>query len=535
MSGKGKDFLFDQPARLKLKEGIDILYKTAGITLGPKGKNVGIESSFGAPKISNDGCSITSEIEVKDPFVNMGVSMGKEVAKTIKELSGDGTTTGIVLLHSLVNLSLKAIASGVSPIEVKRGMEKGVNLVVKALESKAMHIQSNDDIKHIATIAASLDSSVGEIIAEAMELSDSNASVIVIEEGKGRDTIIEKVEGMQFDRGFISPYFCSNSDKMTLSMENPKILITDKKIQSIQDILPLLEQTAAKGQALFIIADDVEGDVLSTLVLNKLRGTLKVACVKAPGFGENKHEMLQDIAVLLGGQVITDSTGETLANVTSDQLGSCERIEVTKETTTIVGGHGSNEAIHARVKQISFEEEQAQSDYDKEKCNKRKAKLQGGVCVIHVGATSEMELSAKKKLFEDSLNSTKAAQNYGFVLGGGIALLRAGQTLSSAKVSDSERIGLDIVKIATRAPFRQIVSNAGKDPAVINNEVLEAEENVGFNTKTGRVEDMKKACIIDPASVVFNALICAASAAATIILSEVLITDAIDEDNTPAK
>lgn len=525
MSGKGKDFLFDQEARLKLKEGIDILYKTAGITLGPRGNNVGIESSFGAPKISSDGGNIAAEIEVKDPFTNMGVSMGKEVAKKIKEVSGDGTTTGIVILHSLVKESLKAIASGISPIEVKRGMEKGAQLAAEALEASATQVQSNEDLKHIATIAASLDAQVGQTIADAMEMASSGAGVCVIEEGKGRETTLEKVEGMQFNRGYLSPYFCSDSDKMLLYMNSPKILVTDKKIQSIQDLLPLLESMAATGSPLFIIADDVEADVLSTLVLNKLRGTLKVACVKAPGFGERKKEMLEDIAALVGAEVISEEKGMSLAATEPSALGSCDKIEVSKDSTTLIGGHGSKEAIDRRLEQIAFEAQRATSDYDREKCNERSGKLQGGVCVIRVGANSEIELKAKKQLFEDSLNSTKAAQKEGFVLGGGISLLRAGQMLEEAKVSPSERIGLSIVQKATWAPFKQIVSNGGKDPAVIGNEILASDKNVGFNTKTGKVEDMFAANIIDPASVVIHAFKCAVSAAATIVLSDVLITD----------
>ena len=526
MSETGKDFLFDQAARLKLKEGIEILYKTAGITLGPKGKNVGIESTFGAPTISSDGSNISSEIEVKDPFVNMGVNMGKETANKIKELSGDGTTTGIVLLNDLVSLSLKAIAAGVSPIEIKRGIEKGCDLVTKTIEDSAMHIQSNDDIKHIATIAAALDEEIGVTIAKAMEKAESNASVIVIEEGKGRETLIEKVEGMQFDRGYISPYFCSDLKKMTLSMDSPLILVTDQKIQSIQQLLPLLEQTAASGKALFIIADDVEGDVLSTLVLNKLRGTLNIACVKAPGFGDRKKEMLQDMATLLGTDVICAETGGDLTKVTLEELGSCTKVEVTKDSTTLMGGTTSSEAVKKRLDQISNEEEKASNDYEKEILAKRKATLQGGVYIIKVGATSEMELTAKKARFEDSLNSTKAAQKYGFVLGGGIALLRAGQRLDTATCTASEKIGFDILKQALHAPFRQIVANAGKDPAVVSDEIFSSNENVGFNTKTGMIEDMQKASIIDPASVVLNALKCAVSTAGTVILSEVLITDA---------
>lgn len=529
MAEKGKDFLFDQSARLKLKEGIEILYKTAGITLGPKGKNVGIESSYGAPKISSDGNNIASEIEVKDPFVNMGVNMGREAAKTIKELAGDGTTTGIVLLHALVSEALKAIASGTSPIEVKRGLEKACDQVTKTLESSAMHIESSDDIKHIATIAAGLDEEVGSVIADAMEQAEQNASVIVIEEGKGRETTIEKVEGMQFDRGYISPYFCTDHEKMTLSLDEPLVLITDKKIQSIQEILPLLEQTASTGKPLFIIADDIEGDVLSTLVLNKLRGTLKVACVKAPGFGERKKELLQDIATVLDGTLISEETGGNLAKVTLDQLGRCSRVEANKESTTLIGGSGSEEALKERVEQISFEEEKATSDYDKETLVKRKAKLQGGVYIIKVGATSEVALEAKKARFIGSLNSTKAAQKHGFVLGGGIALLRAGQKLDLSQAQEADKIGFNLLTKACEAPFRQIVSNAGSDPAVMISEIFSSHDNLGFNTKTGKLEDMKTASIIDPASVVKSALQCAVSTAATVILSEVLISDA-EED-----
>lgn len=528
-----KDIIFEEAAREKLKEGIDKLADTVGVTLGPKGKNVGIESSWGTPTITNDGNSVVKDIELKDPYANMGVSMGKEVARKIKEKSGDGTTTGIILLRALVKEGIKNIASGVSPISLKRGIEKGVHAVLSELDALATPVENSDAIRNIATVSASGNEEIGKTIAEAIE-KVGNSGVITIEEGKGTTTTIEMVEGMQFDRGYTSPYFCTNAESMLVEMEQAGILITDKKISSIQEILPLLQPLAASGKGLIIIAEDIEGDALSTLVVNKLRGTLKVAAVKAPGFGDRRKAMLEDIAVLTGATVVSEEKGMQLKEVGTEVLGSAEKIEISKETTTIVGGAGRKEELEARIKVIDAELENASSDYDREKLEERRAKLQGGVAVIRVGAPSEPEMKQKKQVFEDSLNSTRAAQESGFVPGGGVALLRASQNVKGLKLTDEEMVGLKIVLRACHAPFKQIVENCGKDSSLYLEEVLAKGNGFGFDAKSETVIDLVKGHVIDPTKVVKNCLKYAASIAGVILISEALITDAPEDEEETA-
>ena len=531
MSSTPKELIFEEEARNKLKEGIDKLADTVGVTLGPKGKNVGLESSWGAPTITNDGNSIVKDIELKDPYANMGVSMGKEVARKIKEHSGDGTTTGIILLRALVTQGVKNIASGGSPINLKRGIDKAVDFVLKEIDALATPVEKPEAIENIAVVSASGNQEIGKMIFDAID-KVGKEGVITIEEGKGTSTAIEMVEGMQFDRGYTSSYFCTNPETMQVEMEQASILITDKKISSIQEILPLLQSVSASGKGLFIIAEDIEGDALSTLVINKLRGSLKVAAVKAPGFGDRRKALLEDLAILTGGTVVSEEKGMNLKDATPDILGSAEKIEVSKDATIIVGGKGEKKALEDRIKQIDGEKAHATSDYDKEKLDERKAKLQGGVAVIRVGAPSEPEMKQKKQAFEDSLNSTRAAQESGFVPGGGTALLRAGWKLGTLTLEAEEQVGLSIVQEACMAPFKQIVNNCGKDSALFVEEALGTAKNFGFNARTEKIEDLIAAQVIDPAKVVKNCLKYAASVAGIILISEALITDAPEDDES---
>ncbi|NGX51505.1 MAG: 60 kDa chaperonin [Chlamydiae bacterium] len=528
-----KDIIFEEEARAKLIEGIDTLADTVGITLGPKGKNVGLESSWGAPTITNDGNSIVKDIELKDPYANMGISMGKEVARQIKENSGDGTTTGIILLRALVKQGIKNIASGTSPINLKRGIEKAVDLILKEIDALAIPVENPEAIENIATVSASGDQEIGKLIFEAIE-KVGKEGVITIEEGKGTTTTIEMVEGMQFDRGYTSPYFCTNPEKLLVEMSEAAILITDKKISSIQEILPLLQAQSSTGKPLLIIAEDIEGDALSTLVVNKLRGTLKIAAVKAPGFGERRKALLEDIAILTGATLISEERGILLKDATVELLGSAEKIELTKDATTIIGGRGRKEDLDGRIRQIEAEYEKSTTDYDREKLEERKAKLQGGVAVIRVGAPTEPEMKQKKQVFEDSLRSTRAAQESGFVPGGGAALLRASRKLDSLKLDAEEQVGVRIVQVACSAPMKQIAVNCGKDGSLILEEVLSKEKSFGFNARTEQVEDLISAQVIDPALVVKNSLKYAASVAGIVLISEALITDAPEEDELPA-
>ncbi|GAB4184422.1 MAG: chaperonin GroEL [Simkaniaceae bacterium] len=530
MADSAKEILFEEQAREKLKTGVEKLAKAVAATLGPKGMNVGIDESFGAPKITNDGGSIVQTMELKDQYENMGVSMGKEVAGKIKDKCGDGTTSGIILLNALVQKGVKNIASGASPIHIKRGMEKGLEKILQEISKISIPVKSKQETENIATVSASGDKEVGKMITEAFTKVGSDG-VITIEEGKGTETTLEVVEGMQFDRGYLSAYFCTEQEKRLVEMSHPRILLTDKKINSVQDILPVLQNAASAGEELLIIADDVEGDVLSTLVVNKLRGTLKVCAVKAPGFGDRRKAMLGDLAVLTGATVVSEDAGMQLKDAGPDVLGSAEKIEVSKDHTIIIGGKGKPDAVQARIHQIENEINNAKSSYDIEKLQERKAKLSGGVAVIRVGAPTEPEMKQKKQIFEDSLNSTTSAQEEGIVPGGGIALLRASRAVDSLNLEEEEKLGAQILKEACIAPVRQIIQNSGFDPSIILEEIYPKENPFGFNAVTEKVEDLIQAGVIDPAKVVKNALHSAVSIAGVILISEALIGEAPEDEN----
>jgi chaperonin GroEL len=531
MSATPKELIFEEEARGKLLSGIDQLAEIVGVTLGPKGRNVGLQASWGAPTITNDGNSIVKDVELKDQYANMGVSMGKEVASKMKEKCGDGTTSSILILRALVQNGVKNIASGASPIGIKRGMEKALELVLSELEGYAIPIKNESETRNIAIASASGNLAIGELIADAIK-KVGKEGVITIEEGKSTDTTVEMVEGMQFERGYLSAYFCTNAETMSVEMHDVRILITDKKISSVQEILPILQATASAAQELFIIAEDIEGDALSTLVVNKLRGTLKVCAVKAPGFGDRRKALLQDLAILTGGTLVSEEAGILLKDATADMLGRAEKVVTTKDKTTLVGGKGTPKEIAERIKQIEGEASTTTNPYDKEKLEERKAKLSGGVAVIRVGAATEPEMKQKKQMFEDSLNSTRAALEEGIVLGGGIALLRASKCLAKTKLEGDEVLGAQILSKACEAPFKQIVTNTGYDSSVVLEEVLAKGANFGFNALTEKVEDLLQSGVIDPTKVIKNALKYATSAAGVIWLSEVLIGNAPeDEEN----
>lgn len=523
-----KELIFEEQARDKLREGIEKLADVVGVTLGPQGRNVGLDASWGAPTITNDGNSIVKDIEFKDQYLNMGASLAKEVAAKMKEKCGDGTTTTLLLLRALVHNGLKNIASGANPIGLKRGMEKACEAITKELSGFAIPLKNEQETKNIAIVSASGNEEIGNLISEAIQKA-GKSGVITIEEGKTTDTTIEIVDGMQFDRGYMSSYFCTNMDTLNVEMHDVKILLTDKKITSVQEILPLLQGVAGTAGELLIIADDIEGDALSTLVINKIRGTLKVAAVKAPGFGDKRKAMLEDIAILTGATVVSEDTGMLLREATVEVLGEAEKIVITKEKTTVIGGRGESKNISARVKQLEAEIKGATSSYDKEKLEERKAKLAGGVAVIRVGAPSEPEMRQKKQMFEDSLNSTKAALEEGIVPGGGIALLRACKAASKLKLTGDELTGAEIVLKACEAPFRQIVTNTGHDSSVILDQVIGGEFGIGFNAQTEKVENMITSGVVDPCKVVKNALQLSVSSAGIIVLSEVLIGNAPEE------
>lgn len=524
-----KDIIFEEEAREKLLTGICRLADVVAGTLGPKGRNVGLDKAWGAPTITNDGNSIVKEIELADPFENMGVSMAKEVAEKLKEKCGDGTTTGTILLRALVEHGIKQIASGASPIGVKRGIEKACEAIVAELEKSAVEIKDNKETRDIATVSASGNFAVGDLIAEAIE-KVGRSGVVTIEEGKTTETAIELVEGMQFDRGYISAYFCTNAEKLSVEMSNPQILLVDKKISNIQELLPVLQANATTGKELLIIAEDIEGDALSTLVVNKLRGTLKIAAVKAPGFGDKRKANLDDLAALTGATVVSEETGMDLKDVPPDVLGSAERVEITKDKTTIINGSGVQQAIEDRIKQIDNELQNATSSYDQEKLEERKAKLSGGVAVIRVGGATEPEVKQKKQMFEDSLSSTKAALEEGVIVGGGVALLRASAAATKLELFGDEAVGAKILVDACRSPIKQIADNAGADGSVVLQEVLESKDSFGFNALTGKVEDLMKCGVIDAAKVVKLCLTHACSVAGIVLISEALVTDASDDE-----
>jgi len=530
MSDKPKELIFEEEARQFLLKGIQKLTDVVGVTLGPKGRHVGLDASFGAPKITNDAGSIVDDIELKNQYENMGAAIGKEMASKMKESCGDGTTTAILLLNALVENGVKNISSGASPILIKRGIEKAVDLIVEHLQKGATAVQKGKEIEEIATASASGDPKIGKDIASAFE-KVGKEGVISIEEAQGTESTIEMVEGMQFDRGYSSAYFCTNTEKMICEMQKPRILVTDQKIHSVQEILPLLQAAAQTAQEILIIADDIEGDVLSTLVINRLRGSLKVCAVKAPGFGDRRKAMLEDISILTGATLISEERGTTLKDVESSALGGAEKVVIGKDKTTLISGEGDTSGIAQRIKQLEIEMEQTESAYDKEKIAERKAKLSGGVAVIRVGALTEPELKQKKRQYEDSLSSTRAAVEEGVVIGGGIALLRAaGAAEAQLKLSAEEQVGAHIVIEACRAPLRRLAENCGLESSVVLQEVLQKGKNLGLNALTGKVEDLINQGIRDPLKVVKNSLKFAASSAGVVLLSECLIGEAEEEE-----
>ncbi|WP_346856658.1 chaperonin GroEL [uncultured Draconibacterium sp.] len=521
-----KEIKFDIEARDLLKSGVDQLANAVKVTLGPKGRNVVIEKKFGAPQITKDGVTVAKEIELSDAYENLGAQMVKEVASKTGDDAGDGTTTATVLAQSIVNVGLKNVTAGANPMDLKRGIDKAVEAVVASIAEQAQTI--GDDyakIESVAKISANNDSVIGALIAEAMKKVHKEG-VITIEEAKGTDTYVDVVEGMQFDRGYLSPYFVTDAEKMVAELDNPFILIHDKKISTMKDMLPVLEATAQTGRPLMIISEDVDGEALATLVVNRLRGSLKVCAVKAPGFGDRRKEMLEDIAILTGGTVITEEKGMKLEQATIDMLGQCEKITVDKENTTVVNGAGETEAIAARVNQIKTQMETTTSDYDKEKLQERLAKLAGGVAVIYVGAASEVEMKEKKDRVDDALHATRAAVEEGIVAGGGVALVRAIEALESLKgENDDETTGVEIVKRAIEEPLRQIVANAGKEGAVVVQKVKEGKADFGYNARTDKYENLFETGVIDPAKVTRVALENAASIAGMFLTTETVIVE----------
>ena len=521
-----KDIKFNIDARNLMKEGADALADAVKVTLGPKGRNVIIDKKFGAPQVTKDGVTVAKEIELEDRFQNMGAQMVKQVASKTNDQAGDGTTTATVLAQAIINVGLKNVTAGANPMDLKRGIDKAVAAVVANLQQQSQSVGDDfDKIEQVATISANNDEYIGKLIAEAMSKVKKDG-VITVEEGKGTETEVKVVEGMQFDRGYISAYFMTNPDKMEAVLENPYILITDKKISAMKDLMPILEPVAREGRSLLIIAEDVDGEALTTLVVNKLRGTLKVAAVKAPGFGDRRKEMLQDIAILTGGQVISEERGVTFENATVDMLGQAEKVSIDKDTTTIVDGAGDKAAVQQRTAQIRTQIENTKSDYDREKFQERLGKLAGGVAVLYVGAASEVEMKEKKDRVEDALNATRAAVEEGIVAGGGVAYIRAEEALKSLKgENEDEQTGINIVARAIEEPLRTIVANAGLEGSVVVQKVKEGKKDFGFNARTETYENLLAAGVIDPTKVSRVALENAASVAGMFLATECAIVD----------
>jgi chaperonin GroEL len=530
-----KDILFDIEGREKLKAGVDALANAVKVTLGPKGRNVVIGKKFGAPQITKDGVTVAKEIELKDPMENMGAQMVKEVASKTADIAGDGTTTATVLAQAIITSGLKNVAAGANPMDLKRGIDKAVSEVVKNLKALSKEVGTDaSKIEQIATISANNDETIGKLISEAMKVV-GNDGVITVEEAKGTETEMKTVEGMQFDRGYLSPYFVTNTEKMVTEMENPLILITEKKISSMKELLPILEPVVQAGKGLLILAEDVDGEALGTLVVNRLRGSLKVAAVKAPGFGDRRKAMLEDIAILTGGQVISEERGMTLENVTMDMLGQAQKIDIDKDNTTIINGKGDKEAIQARVNQIRAQIETTTSDYDREKLQERLAKLAGGVAVLYVGAPTEVEMKEKKDRVDDALAATRAAVEEGIVPGGGVALLRAIESLDKIEaLNEDEATGIAIVKRAAEEPLRQIIANAGGEGAIIVQRVREGKDDFGYNARTDKFENLYAAGVIDPTKVTRIAVENAASIASMLLTTECVIVDQPEEANPAA-
>ncbi len=521
-----KEVKFSQDARERLLHGVDVLASAVRVTLGPKGRNVVLEKSFGAPRITKDGVTVAKEIELEDRFENMGAQMVREVASKTSDTAGDGTTTATVLAHAIVREGAKSVAAGSNPMDLKRGVDLAVTAVIEELKAKSKKVTSSDEIAQVGTISANGDTEIGQMIAKAMK-KVGNDGVITVEEAKALETELDVVEGMQFDRGYISPYFITDADKMRVELEDPYILINEKKLSNMQSLLPVLEAIVQTGRPILLIAEDVEGEALATLVVNKLRGGLKVAAVKAPGFGDRRKAMLQDIAVLTGGQVISDDLGIKLENVTLDMLGRAKKVTITKDDTTLINGAGEKADIEARVAQIRQQINDTTSDYDREKLQERLAKLAGGVAVIKVGGVTEMEVKEKKDRVDDALNATRAAVEEGILPGGGVALLRAASVLDKVKAAnEDQKVGINIVRRALQAPARQIAENAGEDGAVIVGKVVEKNDySFGYNAQSGEYGDLVKQGVIDPVKVVRTALQDAASVAGLLITTEAMVAE----------
>jgi len=529
-----KEILFNIDARDQLKKGVDELANAVKVTLGPKGRNVILEKKFGAPQITKDGVTVAKEIELDDPQQNVGAQLVKEVASKTGDDAGDGTTTATVLAQSIINVGLKNVTAGANPMDLKRGIDKAVEAVVTSIKAQSKTVGDNyDKIEQVGTVSANNDARIGKLIADAMR-KVSKDGVITIEEAKGTDTTIEVVEGMQFDRGYISPYFVTNTEKMQVEFEKPLILLYDKKISSLKELLPILEPAVQTGRPFLIVAEDVDSEALTTLVVNRLRGSLKICAVKAPGFGDRRKEMLEDIAILTGGTVISEEKGFTLENATLDMLGSAEKITVDKDNTTIVNGSGKIDAIQARIAQIKTQIASTTSDYDKEKLQERLAKLSGGVAVLYVGAASEVEMKEMKDRVDDALHATRAAIEEGIVPGGGVAYIRAMEELDKvAAENDDERTGIEIIKRAIEEPLRQIVENAGKEGAVIVQKVREGKDDFGYNARTDNYANLFEAGVVDPAKVTRVALENAASIAGMFLTTECVVVEKKEENHAP--
>jgi chaperonin GroEL len=520
-----KKINFDIEARDKLKRGVDALANAVKVTLGPKGRNVIIDKKFGAPTVTKDGVSVAKEIELKDPIENMGAQLVKEVASKTADDAGDGTTTATVLAQAIYTHGLKNVAAGANPMDLKRGIDKAVHAVVEHLKQQSKTISSSNEIAQVGTISANNDREIGQMIADAMEKVGKDG-VITVEEAKGTETEVKTVEGMQFDRGYLSPYFVTNADKMVAEMDHPFILIYDKKISNMKELLPILEQVVQTGKPLLIISEDVDGEALATLVVNKIRGALKIAAVKAPGFGDRRKAMLEDIAILTGGTVISEERGYKLENATLDYLGTAEKITIDKDNTTIVNGAGSQEDIKARVNQIKAQVDSTTSDYDREKLQERLAKLSGGVAILYIGAATEVEMKEKKDRVDDALHATRAAVQEGVVAGGGIALIRATSALDNVQVENEDQAtGVNIIRLSLSSPLRTIVSNSGGEASVVIQKVMEGQDDFGYNAREDRFENMFQAGVIDPTKVTRLALENAASIASMLLTTECVIAD----------
>jgi chaperonin GroEL len=524
-----KQLFFDTDARDRLKKGVDALADAVKVTLGPKGRNVIIDKKFGAPTITKDGVSVAKEIELKEPIENMGAQLVKEVASKTADQAGDGTTTATVLTQAIFNVGIKNVAAGANPMDLKRGIDKAVAAVVAELKANSKPISTSKEIAQVATVSANNDEEIGKMIADAMDKVGKDG-VITVEEAKGTETEVKTVEGMQFDRGYLSPYFVTNTEKMEVELDHPYILIYDKKISSMKELLPVLEPVAQSGKPLLIIAEDVDGEALATLVVNKIRGALKVAAVKAPGFGDRRKAMLEDIAILTGGTVISEERGFKLENATPDMLGRAEKINIDKDNTTLVNGAGDKGAIKGRIAEIKAQIEKTTSDYDREKLQERLAKLSGGVAILYIGAATEVEMKEKKDRVDDALHATRAAVQEGVVVGGGVALIRAASALDNLKgANEDQDTGINIIRIAIESPLRTIVSNAGGEPSVVVNKIRDNKGNFGYNARTDKYEDLIKAGVIDPTKVTRLALENAASIAALLLTTECVVADVKEE------